>query len=70
MFGGPWLPKDTRQITVNIVRRAANNGYWIDRMRPLDARAGGRKPIWSVVEIGWPLEELVAQGSRAIRPTR
>jgi hypothetical protein len=66
MIGEPWLPEGERQMTPNEVRRAANYGYQVDRMRALDARDGQRKPIWNFVEVGWPFAESAAQGGRAI----
>jgi hypothetical protein len=66
MIGRPWLPEGERQMTLNQVRRAANYGYQVDRMRALDARDGQRKPIWNFVEVGWPFIESAAQGARAI----
>lgn len=49
------------------IKRAANYGYVVDRMRFL-ARDGARQPIWSVVEVGWPATESAAQGGRTIAP--
>ena len=66
MIGEPWLPEGERRMTLNEVRRAANYGYQVDRMRALDARDGQRKPIWNFVEVGWPFTESAAQGARAI----
>jgi hypothetical protein len=66
MIGEPWLPEGERQMTPGEIRRASNYGYVIDRMRSLDARDGQRKPIWGVVEVGWPFTESAAQGARAI----
>jgi hypothetical protein len=42
-------------------------------MRMLDGMTGGsapldRKPIWNVVEVGWPFSETAAQGGRTILP--
>jgi hypothetical protein len=68
MIGESWLPEGKRQMTLAQVRRAANYGYQIDRMRALDARNGRRKPIWAFVEVGWPFTESAAQGGRAIQP--
>jgi hypothetical protein len=58
-----------RDLTYTETRRAANYGYVIDRMRALDAMDGVRKPIWAVVEVGWPFTETAAEGARAIEPT-
>ena len=55
-------------MTLDEVRRAANYGYQVDRMRALDARNGRRKPIWSFVEVGWPFTDSAAEGGRAILP--
>jgi hypothetical protein len=52
-------------LTQNQTRRASNYGYTVDRMRAL-ARDG--KPIWNVVEVGWPFTQTAAQGARGIRP--
>jgi hypothetical protein len=68
MIGEPWLPEGERQMTLAEVRRAANYGYQIDRMRALDAGDGERKPIWAFVEVGWPFTETAAEGGRAIQP--
>jgi hypothetical protein len=68
MMGEPWLPEGERQMTLSEVRRAANYGYQVDRMRALDARNGQRKPIWNFVELGWPWSETAAQGGRSILP--
>lgn len=68
MVGPRWLPKRRRRMTLDEVRRAANYGYQVDRMRALDARNGRRKPIWSFVEVGWPFTDSAAEGGRAILP--
>jgi hypothetical protein len=68
MVGPRWLPERSRRMTLDEVRRAANYGYQVDRMRSLDARNGRRKPIWAFVEVGWPFTESAAQGGRAIQP--
>ncbi len=68
MTGQRWLPEGERQMTLDEVRRAANYGYQVDRMRKLDARDGRRKPIWAFVEVGWPFTESAGQGGRAILP--
>jgi hypothetical protein len=43
-------------------------GWNVDRLRQLDAMDGQRKPIWMLVETGWPFTESAAQGGRAILP--
>jgi hypothetical protein len=68
MIREPWLPKGKRHMRLGEVRRAANYGYQVDRMRALDAIDGRRKPIWNAVEVGWPFTESAAQGGRAILP--
>jgi hypothetical protein len=64
MFGEPWLPEGERQMTENEIRRAANYGYQVDRMRALDARDGRRQPIWNFVELGWPWIEPATNADR------
>jgi hypothetical protein len=64
MFGKPWLPEGERQMTENEIRRAANYGYQVDRMRALDARDGNRQPIWNFVELGWPWTEPATNADR------
>jgi hypothetical protein len=68
MIAPPWLPERGHHMTLSQVRRAANYGYQIDRMRALDRADGRRKPIWAFVEVGWPFTESAAQGTRYIRP--
>ena len=68
MVGQSWLPEGERQMTLAEVRRAANYGYLIDRMRGLISPARS-KPVWAVVEVGWPFTETAAQGGRAINPS-
>ena len=68
MLGEPWLPEGERLMRVSEIQRPANYGYQVDYMRRLDARDGMRRPIWNVVETGWPFQESAAQGARAIRP--
>ena len=65
---GGRLLNNGKPLTVTQTRRAANYGYNIDRMRALNAMDGVRRPIWSVVEVGWPFSETAAQGARAIQP--
>jgi PA14 domain len=47
---------------------AASYGATVDRMRHLDSLDGQRKPIWNVVELGWPFTESAAAGGRRILP--
>ena len=63
-----WLPEAGQTITTPQIRRAANYGYQIDRMRQLDALDGKRQPIWGFVEEGWPFTQTAAEGARAITP--
>ena len=63
-----WLPEAGQTITTPQIRRAANYGYQIDRMRQLDAMDGKRQPIWGFVEEGWPFTQTAAEGARAITP--
>jgi hypothetical protein len=68
MIAPSWLPERGHRMTLSEVRRAANYGYQIDRLRALDRRDGRRKPIWAFVEVGWPFTESAAQGARYIGP--
>lgn len=43
-------------------------GTDVARVRRLDARDGVRRPVWHVVELGWPFTESAAQGGRRILP--
>jgi len=43
-------------------------GWIIDRMRMLDGMDGQRKPIWAIVETGWPFTESATAGGRRILP--
>jgi hypothetical protein len=63
----PWLDNG-KPLTTTQTRRAANYGYSVDRMRALDATDGVRRPIWNVIEVGWPYTETAALGARAIAP--
>jgi hypothetical protein len=49
-------------------RVGASYGTTVDRMRHLDSLDGRRKPIWNVVELGWPFTESAAAGGRRILP--
>jgi hypothetical protein len=62
---GGKLLNNGRALTATQTRRAANYGYTIDRSRALGM---GQKPIWTVVEVGWPFTETAAQGGRDIQP--
>ena len=68
MAAPDWLPEAGQTITTPQIRRAANYGYQIDRMRQLDALDGKRQPIWGFVEEGWPFTQTAAEGARAITP--
>ncbi len=63
----PWL-NDGKPLTMTQIRRAANYGYTVDRMRTLDAKDGVLRPIWNFIEVGWPYTETAAQGARTIAP--
>jgi hypothetical protein len=43
-------------------------GWNVDRLRFLDGMDGQRKPVWMLVETGWPFTESAAQGGRSITP--
>ena len=72
MTAPPWLPEgvngDWPTISGATVKRAANYGYQIDRVRALDAMDGKRQPVWGFVELGWPFTESASQGGRRIQP--
>jgi hypothetical protein len=63
----PWL-NDGKPLKMTQIRRAANYGYTVERMRALDAMDGVRRPIWNIIEVGWPYTETAAQGARLIAP--
>jgi hypothetical protein len=65
---GGALLNNRRPLRRDQVRRAANYGAGVDRVRALDARDGRSKPVWSIVEVGWPYTETAAQGARTIAP--
>ena len=65
-YEGGALLNNRNPVTLEQVRRAANYGYQVDRMRALDAMDGVRRPIWAFVEVGWPFTG--SQGVRAILP--
>jgi len=48
--------------------KASSYGWNIDRQRFLDGLDGQRKPIWAIIETGWPFTESAAQGGRRILP--
>jgi hypothetical protein len=62
-----WL-NDGKPLSMAQIRRAANYGYTVDRMRTLDATDGIRRPVWNFIEVGWPYTETAAQGARTIAP--
>ncbi len=72
MAAPPWLPEGANgnwpTISGATVKRAANYGYQIDRLRALDAMDGERQPVWAFVELGWPFIESASEGGRRIRP--
>ena len=68
MEAPPWFPEAGQTISAPQIRRAANYGYQVDRMRQLDALDGKRQPIWGFVEEGWPFTQTAAEGGRAITP--
>lgn len=60
----PWL-NNGKPLTRTQICRAANYGYAVDRMRAFNAMDRMRRPVWNVVELGWPYNET---GGRAIAP--
>ncbi len=60
----PWL-NNGKPLTRTQICRAANYGYAVDRMRAFNAMDRMRRPVWNVVELGWPYNE---KGGRAIAP--
>ncbi len=65
----PWFPETAgSMLTAPQIKRAANYGYQIDRMRQLDALDGQRQPIYGFVEVGWPFNDTIANGAGAITP--
>jgi hypothetical protein len=62
------VPNAPRPVTQAHIKRAANYGYTVDRMRFLDAMDGIKRPIWNFIEVGWPYHESAAQSGRAILP--
>jgi hypothetical protein len=65
---GGALLNNRRPLRRDQVRLAANYGATVDRARALDARDSRAKPVWNMVEVGWPYSETGAQGARAIQP--
>ena len=67
-----WLPEgaggDGPTISGATVRRAANYGYQVDRVRALAAMDGKPQPVWTVIEVGWPFTQTAAEGGRQIQP--
>jgi hypothetical protein len=57
-----------RDLTYSETRRASNYGRTIDRLRYLDGLDGVRKPVWGIVELGWPFTATAAEGGRTIAP--
>jgi List-Bact-rpt repeat protein len=43
-------------------------GDTVSRIRYLDSLDGKRKPVWAVVELGWPFTESASAGGRRILP--
>jgi F5/8 type C domain len=48
--------------------KPSSYGWNVDRMRYLDGVDGSRKPVWMLVETGWPFTESAGQGGRSITP--
>ncbi len=66
-FTDPNIDTAPGVINTNNGRVAANYAWIIDRLRSLENPVGSR-PVWAVVELGWPFTETAAQGARAITP--
>jgi hypothetical protein len=69
MVAPPFLPEfdpdpDEEWISGSTVKRSANYGYQVDRVRQLDAMDGERQPIWNFVELGWPWSEPASNADR------
>ena len=69
MVAPPFLPEfdpdpDEEWISGSTVKRSANYGYQVDRLRQLDAMDGERQPIWNFVELGWPWSEPASNADR------
>jgi hypothetical protein len=56
-----------RDLTYEETRRAANYGATVHRLRGL-IDPPGSKPVWNVIEVGWPFTETEGQGARQIEP--
>ena len=65
---GGVLLNNRRPLSRDQVRRASNYGATVDRARALDALDGRSKPVWNIVEVGWPFTETATQGARAVDP--
>jgi hypothetical protein len=56
-----------RDLTYKETRRAANYGATVHRLRGL-IDPPRSKPVWNVIEVGWPFTETDEQGARQIEP--